>query len=301
MIQSIIKALTVDADDTLFMSELLAFAVCCGLINEVLQYFGVESLFTPDQLLNDFRGRSALDMILELALQHQFLRIMRNGADVTAEVLPQFRGHSFKEMSSKLGKDYNYTIPSVTLSDGRVLTLEELVEEEMNRVIAAFGTFLQPTNGVIDALDELSKFFNLHLGSSSPEKRLKASLIGAKLMRFFEPFKENVFSATTLLVLPGLGNGKPSGDIWRLLMQECGLESHQCVGVEDSEGGVRSLKDANIIAIGYIGIYPSEKRAEMTKRLTDAGADGILQEWNFVAFINLVWDILAAKGKFNAA
>jgi len=305
LIRKIIAIFLLDFDDTLAKAELLAFFACCTLINEVLCFFRITPLYTPETLLAEFRGRSAQDMVLELGKRHGFILVWRNGVDVTAEILLRFAKLSYKEMLAELGKEYVFTIKPVTLADGRVMNLKELVAEEMRRVIEIFSDKLEPTDGVAAVLEYLAPMFSLNICSSSAWERLMASLDGTKLRHIFEPVAEHVYSGTSHLVIPGLGRGKPFGDIWRWALRLLGFRPHQVVTVEDSKSGVDSCNnvakedekhEAIAVILGYVGIHPEEKQEEEAEGLIEHGAEGILFNWDIDELINVVFEVLVNKG-----
>ncbi len=67
-----IKFLAYDYDNTLGLTEKLAFGACCAVVNEVLARKGVEKRFTPGELMSRSVGRSFLGIITELAGEHNF-------------------------------------------------------------------------------------------------------------------------------------------------------------------------------------------------------------------------------------
>lgn len=300
-IRLFISAWLLDFDDTLGKTEWRAFTACCTLINEVLRYFKVEFQFTVAELLSTFRGRSFHDMIIELGMKFGFLIIKNpDGLDVSEEMLQRFAGKSFKDMVKELGAGYVYTIREVTLEDGRVLDLAGLVTEEMARVIALFEVELEPTDGVNEVLAFLSQHFELNIVSSSAWERLLASLKGTAQRRYFEPVTEHVYSATTHLVIPGKGAGKPAPDIYLHAAKMRGLECNQCAGVEDSGGGMDSLVAAGVLVkLGYVGIFAPEDRERRAEDLRRRGADGIIYNWTAEEVIDVTYGALVRLGKIQ--
>jgi len=306
LIALIIVAILLDFDDTLGKTERKAFTACTGLINEILRCFRIKKQFTVDELLARFRGRSFQDMILELGKEHGFLVVTKvlggENLDVTESVLAQFTGRPYSEMVDALRQDHLFTVKSVRLEDGREMDLAGLVKEEMERVISLFERELEPTDGVNEVLALLAPWFDLSIVSSSAWKRLMASLTGTNQLGFFNPVEEHVYSGTTHLVIPRLGKGKPAPDIYNLAMKRRGVRPDQCVGVEDSNGGMDSLFAANVLVkIGYVGIYPIEEQASHAAELRQHGADAILFSWKYDEFIDAVYSVLVAKGKLPVA
>ncbi|KAJ3160306.1 hypothetical protein HDU88_007987 [Geranomyces variabilis] len=65
--------LLLDCDNTLVLSEELAFAGCCGLVNRVLAQHNVAFQFAPDELMTRFVGMNFRGIILALQNEHGFL------------------------------------------------------------------------------------------------------------------------------------------------------------------------------------------------------------------------------------
>jgi len=67
-----VKYVLLDCDNTLVLSEQLAFEACTELTNEVLEKYGVEARYTVHQLLNDFVGHNFRGMLVGLQKMHNF-------------------------------------------------------------------------------------------------------------------------------------------------------------------------------------------------------------------------------------
>lgn len=67
-----LKRVLLDYDNTLGKTEGPAFAACCTLVNEVLKSQDVDVVFTPDELMRQFVGKSFRQMVTELGSQHGF-------------------------------------------------------------------------------------------------------------------------------------------------------------------------------------------------------------------------------------
>ena len=67
-----VKYILLDCDNTLCLSERLAFEACTDLTNEVLEKHGKKERYTVDQLLEDFVGRNFRGMLSGLQKKHDF-------------------------------------------------------------------------------------------------------------------------------------------------------------------------------------------------------------------------------------
>lgn len=67
-----IKYILLDCDNTLVLSEHLAFEACTDLTNEILEKHGVSDRYTVKQLLTDFVGQNFRGMMIGLQKKHNF-------------------------------------------------------------------------------------------------------------------------------------------------------------------------------------------------------------------------------------
>ncbi|KAH0541266.1 hypothetical protein FGG08_004271 [Glutinoglossum americanum] len=61
-----------DCDNTLVLSEKLAFEACAELANQILEKFGIDDRYTGPQLLTDFVGQNFRGMVVNLQKRHEF-------------------------------------------------------------------------------------------------------------------------------------------------------------------------------------------------------------------------------------
>ncbi|KAJ6022025.1 hypothetical protein N7540_007529 [Penicillium herquei] len=61
-----------DCDNTLVLSEELAFEACADLANEILESQGIPDRYTGDQLIKDFVGQNFRGMMLSLQSKYKF-------------------------------------------------------------------------------------------------------------------------------------------------------------------------------------------------------------------------------------
>ncbi|KAK4623964.1 Phosphorylated carbohydrates phosphatase [Fulvia fulva] len=67
-----VKYILLDCDNTLCLSERLAFEACADLTNEVMEKYGIDARYTTDSLLEDFVGNNFRNMLIGLQKKHNF-------------------------------------------------------------------------------------------------------------------------------------------------------------------------------------------------------------------------------------
>jgi beta-phosphoglucomutase-like phosphatase (HAD superfamily) len=67
-----VKYILLDCDNTLCLSERLAFEACTDLTNELLEKYNIKERYTVDQLLESFVGMNFRGMMLGLQKKHGF-------------------------------------------------------------------------------------------------------------------------------------------------------------------------------------------------------------------------------------
>lgn len=99
------------------------------------------------------------------------------------------------------------------------------------------------------------------VASSSGLDRVRVSLESTGLDRFFG---SNVFSANDVR------QGKPAPDLFLHVARQMGVQSKDCIVVEDSPAGVMAAVAAGMTAIGFVG--GSHAGEDLTAKLEEAGA-----------------------------
>lgn len=228
-----ITTLLFDCDNTLVLSEELAFAACADIINGICEGQKVEKRFTGESLISEFVGQNFRGMLGSLQ--------ERYGIKLTPE------------------------------------ELEHYVTAEEDAVIAKIKAEGRPCVGVMDQLDKLQAEgkYKLAVVSSSAKRRVLASIEKVDQSKFFPD--DDVFSAATSLPTP---TSKPDPAVYLHAMKVLGKKPEECVAIEDSKSGTTSGFRAGIKVLGYTGPYPADKKAEMTKVLTDAGAVIVMDDWS---------------------
>lgn len=120
--------------------------------------------------------------------------------------------------------------------------------------------------GIKELLDTL-KENNLKIGLASASKNGSIILDKLEITDYFD-----------VVVDPALiENGKPAPDIFLKAAEDLGVPPEDCIGIEDAEAGLQSLKAANIFAVG-VGT------ADVMKK---AGADLVVEDTSDLVFSSL--------------
>lgn len=278
-----LTTILLDCDNTLVLSETLAFAGCADLINRVC---ASQSLTTsPDPSLYPappFTG---------------------------AQLMRTFVGQNFRGMLGTLVARYGLELSAAEVDD--------LVRQEEDVVIAKLRSApVQPCSGVVAALDDIVAHgipsggpdgsrtpATLAVVSSSALRRVVASLETADLMRYFPalptsattPDAAPIYSAATSLATP---TSKPDPAVYLFAMASLGKVPAECVAVEDSRSGARSASGAGMRVVGYVGPYVDEgeeKVKEMDAVLREAGAGVVMRDWS--EFGKCLVELQRAPGK----
>lgn len=231
-----INTLLFDCDNTLVLSEELAFEACAGLINQICAERGIKKEFTGESLIVEFVGQNFRGMLTTLQKE--------NGIEIAPD------------------------------------DMEKYVRMEEDAVIAKLKASLRPCPGVDEQLEKLaaSKKYLLAVVSSSAFRRVKASVDKVGQDKYFknEKGEDLIYSAATSLEKP---TSKPDPAIYLHALKTLGKTAGEAVAIEDSKSGTLSATRAGIKTIGYVGPYADDKKAEMEKVLTDAGAVIIMRDW----------------------
>ncbi|KOS21281.1 6-phosphogluconate phosphatase [Escovopsis weberi] len=227
-----ITAILFDCDNTLVLSEELAFEACADLLNSICAERDLPVSFTGETLIKEFVGQNFRGMLTTLQKQHDIV------------ISP--------------------------------LDMERYVLMEEDAVIAKLKAALRPCVGVDEQLEKLAANgkYLLAVVSSSAFRRVRASVEKVGQDRFFPA--ELTFSAATSLEKP---TSKPDPAIYLHALKVLGKKAEESVAVEDSKSGTLSATRAGIKTIGYVGPYPDDKKEEMKKVLSDAGAVVIMEDW----------------------
>ncbi|KAF2100034.1 phosphoglycolate phosphatase [Rhizodiscina lignyota] len=91
-----IKYVLLDCDNTLCLSERLAFEACADLTNEIMEKKGLPERYTTDSLLEDFVGQNFRGMCLGLQKKHNFT--------MAPEELESYVGQELDRVTQKLAQ-----------------------------------------------------------------------------------------------------------------------------------------------------------------------------------------------------
>ncbi|KAG6999349.1 hypothetical protein G7Y79_00035g070210 [Physcia stellaris] len=228
-----ITQLLFDCDNTLVLSEELAFVACAALSNELLESKGISERYTGPQLMAEFVGQN-------------------------------FRG-----VVGGVQKKFGFSLEPKEVDD--------LVGQELGRVIATLKEKAEPCEGVMPVLDKLykEKKYGLAVVSSSALSRVQASVEKVGQAKYFPP--DHIFSAATSLPVP---TTKPDPAIYLHACKVIGKDPSECVAVEDSKSGALSGIRAGIPVMGYVGSYEGEmKQKEMDALMKDLGVKVVMKDW----------------------
>lgn len=176
---------------------------------------------------------------------------------VSAEGLPT----TFDESVARyMGRSTAECVAEIEAALGRPLRTD-LVGEYEQRAGQLLRRDLTPVDGIIALLDSLvAKGIPRCVASSGtpPEIALRLAVTGLGGY-----FGDDVYSASMV------ARGKPEPDLFLFAAERLGVDSRDCVLVEDSPYGVTGGKLAGMTVIGYAGLLPAH-------RLRDAGADVVV-------------------------
>ena len=145
-----------------------------------------------------------------------------------------------------------------------------------SKTLAAFEKDLQPIDGILDVLSEIT--LPKVIASSSELERIKFSLKKTGIIKYFN--EEEIYSAQMVK------RGKPFPDLFLHVAAEQGVTPADCIIIEDSVAGVQAATAAGIDVIGFTGgSHILSKEAHAT-RLKNHGARAILSDMrDLLAFL----------------
>ena len=141
---------------------------------------------------------------------------------------------------------------------------EEINDEVLRRMLAAYREHLPLIPGAVEAVERLAARYPLGLASSSNRPLIDAVLVLSGLARFF----------TATVSSEEVAHGKPAPDVYLEAARLLGVAPASCAAVEDSHGGIRSAKAAGmrVIAIPNPSYPPDDEAlalADVTARSLD--------------------------------
>ena len=119
------------------------------------------------------------------------------------------------------------------------MTLDEIMTDIKGRVIAHYEERLPLLPGALEAVHTAKSGFRVALASGSPTEIIRSV---TQLTGLDQVFEVMVFG-------DNIKHGKPAPDIYLETARLMGIAPENCVGIEDSGNGVRSVKAANMVVI----------------------------------------------------
>jgi HAD superfamily hydrolase (TIGR01509 family) len=129
---------------------------------------------------------------------------------------------------------------------------EEINDEVVRRMLAAYETHLPLIDGAVDAVHRMRDDFALAVASSSNRPIIDAVLRVAGVA--------DCFAAT--VSSEEVARGKPAPDVYLEAARRLGVEPRRCAAVEDSHGGIRSAKAAGMLVLAIPNpTYPPDEES----------------------------------------
>ncbi|OAA61116.1 HAD superfamily hydrolase [Niveomyces insectorum RCEF 264] len=242
-----INTILFDCDNTLVLSEELAFEGCADLLNEICETKGVNPLpnFTGGSLITEFVGQNFRGMLTSLQDRYKF------------------------PLSPEETEHYVHREEDVVIAKLRESLSPCAGVERQLEALAKAGRY------------------QLAVVSSSALRRVRASLEVVTFDRFFAVDRvysaatslpkptSKPDPAIYLHALRDLGVLAKDGD------DDADFAKRRaCLAIEDSRSGTLSAARAHIPVVGYVGPYSAEKQGHMAEVLREAGADVIMSDWD---------------------
>jgi HAD superfamily hydrolase (TIGR01509 family) len=171
-------------------------------------------------------------------------KLHENGVDVTKEYFHRhFLGRSFAHVEQAILDSFD------------VKLAEDFEAKYQLRLMHAFETKLQATDGAKDILGQLDKPYCI--ATSSSPSRTKRALELTGLSHFFT---DNVFTASQVK------QGKPAPDLFLFAAQKMGVDPENCLVIEDSMAGLQAAQAAGMLAWHYLGGSHMEPKSHTTSK-----------------------------------
>jgi HAD superfamily hydrolase (TIGR01509 family) len=149
-----------------------------------------------------------------------------------------------------VGRTSEYMLGELAAHIGRPVPAE--VEERFNaRYREVLAAELQPVEGIVDALDQITTPSCVASSGSHAKMRFTLGLTG-----LYERFEGRIFSASEV------AHGKPAPDLFLHAAARLGIEPADCAVVEDSQYGVEAARAAGMTVFGYAGGVTPASRLE---------------------------------------
>lgn len=122
---------------------------------------------------------------------------------------------------------------------------------------------IEPIEGSIDLIKELSGQYKLGIASSSRPEFIRKVLDNLNIEGYFKTVKS----------VKGVDRGKPSPDIFLETAKDLKVLPKDCIVIEDSSNGMNGAINAGMSCLGLVeqpGKYPADKTVRSLKKV-DAG------------------------------
>ncbi|MGW1774981.1 HAD family hydrolase [Streptomyces sp. NPDC002104] len=157
-----------------------------------------------------------------------------------AEIVERFMGRSSRSMTRQIEDHLGRALPADWEAE-----YESLYRD-------AFAAELTPVEGIVDALDALTRLRTCVASSGSHDKmRFTLGLTG-----LHSRFEGRIFSATEVR------HGKPAPDLFLHAARRMGVAPEACAVVEDSQYGLQAARAAGMRAFAYAGGMTPADRLE---------------------------------------
>ena len=157
------------------------------------------------------------------------------------QVMERFLGRSEEYFQAEVERELGRPLPS-----GWDDEFEHLYD-------AAYATELEPVEGIVPLLDELTeRGIATCVASNGSHDKMRRTLGATGL---HERFQGRIFSAQDV------PRGKPAPDLYLHAARTMGVRPGECVVVEDSPPGVAAAWAAGMHCIGYAAFTPAERLA----------------------------------------
>ncbi|MEP7288066.1 MAG: HAD family phosphatase [Chloroflexota bacterium] len=138
------------------------------------------------------------------------------------------------------------TIEWATLMKNRLeisAPIEDIIADMKKRVLTQYMEHLLILPGALEAVHLAASNYKVALASGSTTQLIQQVMAMTGLDKVFEAI---IYGDDFL-------HGKPAPDIYLEAARRLGVAPAQCVGIEDSSNGIRSLKAAGMVAIAVPG------------------------------------------------
>ena len=157
-----------------------------------------------------------------------------------AEIVERFMGRTDQYMDRAIEAELGDRLPG------------DWKDQFRRRYLEAYAAELQPVDGILEALDQIT--VPTCVASSGSHDKLRLTLGHTGL---YPRFEGRIFSGSEV------AHGKPAPDLFLHAAARMGAEPGRCAVVEDSRYGVQAARAAGMRAFGYAGGLTPPGRLEI--------------------------------------